>query len=322
MFRKSYNRAVLRLRLTTQTPLLIRAGDAGLDPTAAELACVRTHHAQHGQTVYIPGSSLKGVLRSAAEAALRSQRLIDDIRGACDPLDRDDCCFAKVREQQAKLPRGSSLPTPDVHKMHCLACRLFGSLTLKGRTSVRDLFPWSTAPGDPTKEGPGGTNHRRANHVENRPGVAIDRVTGSVRGGALFEQEMIPAGVSFWGELAMENYQTWQLGLVDQALLEVNNGFAQLGSSKSRGLGVCQIVVEHILHEQILGNDAIGPAGVGQLIGDEVERKSYGLLPEKEIPHASGQQHGLSRRFTLTARELIDGWLDAGATALGELVCR
>lgn len=32
MFRKSYNRAVLRLRLKTQTPLLIRAGDAGLDP--------------------------------------------------------------------------------------------------------------------------------------------------------------------------------------------------------------------------------------------------------------------------------------------------
>ncbi|MFO0578872.1 MAG: RAMP superfamily CRISPR-associated protein [Polyangia bacterium] len=293
----------------------------GLDPTAAELACVRTHHAEHGQTVYIPGSSLKGVLRSAAEAALRSQKLINGVLGACDPLNHDDCCFARVRERQTALPKRTSLPTPEVHKMHCLACRLFGSLTLKGRASIRDLFPWSVAPADPAKEGPGGSNHRRANHVETRPGVAIDRITGSVRGGALFEQEMIPAGTSFWGELALENYQTWQLGLADQAILEVNNGFAQLGSSKSRGLGVCEIAVEHILHEQVLSDAVQGPAGVGELMTDAEEKSGYGLLPETKIPHADGTPRGLSRRFTLRSLDQIDAWRDAGAAALGGLVC-
>ena len=67
MFKRSHNRAVLRIRIETVTPLLIRAGDAGLTPTAADLCCVRTHHAQHGTTVYIPGSSLKGKMRSLLE---------------------------------------------------------------------------------------------------------------------------------------------------------------------------------------------------------------------------------------------------------------
>ena len=45
MFRKSYNRAVIGIRIETVTPLLIRAGDAGLDPSSADLVSVRTHHA-------------------------------------------------------------------------------------------------------------------------------------------------------------------------------------------------------------------------------------------------------------------------------------
>src|SRR5262249_12407642 len=75
MYRRSYNRAVLRVRITTVTPLRIGAGDVGLDPSATDLTCVRTRHAAHGTTVYIPGSSFKGVVRATAEAAIRGQRL-------------------------------------------------------------------------------------------------------------------------------------------------------------------------------------------------------------------------------------------------------
>ena len=307
MFRKSYNRAVLRICIETVTPLLIRAGDSGLDPVAADLTCVRTRHGRHGRTVYIPGSSLRGVLRSTAESAVRSQTLSGGVRGACDdPLDhKTHSCggqTAKVTESHA------------VHKRHCLACRLFGSLSMKGRASIRDAFPWSPDIDDPESDfAPGGKNQDRANQLEVRHGVAIDRITGSARHGGLFDQELVPAGISFWGDIALENYQTWQLGLLAQALAQVNDGIAQLGSSKSRGLGVAKIAVERIVHEQSGASER--PLGVGDLASGD-EREAYGLLPEAELPAARGIARGLATRFEIAETA---AWLDAGLAALGAL---
>lgn len=311
MFRKSLNRAVLRIRIDTVTPLLIRAGDAGLDPAAADLTPVRTHHGQHGTTVYIPGASLKGVLRAAAEAQARGQRF-GGVAGACDdPLAHDAMSCSGVGERRRKDGAG----TTEIHRLHCLACRLFGSLAMKGRASVRDLLPW--APGvDAGNDAPGGANQTRANRLELRHGVAIDRILGSVRHGP-FEQELVPAGVSFWGEIALENYQVWQLGLLAQACDEMNHGMAQLGSSKSRGLGAARIAVESIVHEQVaLGGDA--PLGVGALVTAD-ELGSYGLLPERPLPALAGHPRGLATRFEVSAAQTGD-WLDAGRRALEGLV--
>lgn len=313
MFKKSYNRAVLSVRIETVTPLLIRAGDAGLSPSAAELTCVRTHHARRGLTVYIPGSSLKGVLRSAAEASVRGEQLNCDVAGACDPLDHDTSCGGKLKSSK----RHKQAPEPtsfQVHRAHCLACRLFGSLAMKGRASVRDLFPWAENARD--KTGSGGDDQRRANELEIRHGVSIDRVAGSVRHGP-FEQEMVPAGVSFWGEIALENYQVWQLGLLAQAFDEINEGFAQLGSTKSRGLGVARVELTSILHEQRMVAGG-GPAGVGSL-ATEQERQDYGFLPELTLPPSEPEQRGLAQRFSVKDAERTRAWLDAGLQALGGL---
>lgn len=305
MFKKSYNRAVLRIRIDTVTPLLIRAGDTGLDPTAADLTCVRTRHARHGTTVYIPGSSLKGVLRAAAEASVRGRTFQDGVEGACDPLDHETSCGRTV---------GKNKPATETHQRHCLACRLFGSLAMKGRASPRDLFPWDETAGGPTSAE--GDNQRSANRLEMRHGVAIGRIAGSVQHGP-FDQEMVPAGVSFWGEIALENYQGWQLGLLAQAFGEVNDGFAQLGSTKSRGLGVSKVEVESILHEQV-GGQGGKPAGIGLLATDE-ERGEYGLLPDGELPETPWEARGLADRFTVKGADASRTWLDAGLHALGAL---
>lgn len=316
MFRKSLNRAVLRIRIETVTPLLIRAGDAGLDPTAADLTPVRTRHGLHGETVYIPGSSCKGVLRAAAEAGVRGQRFgAGAVAGACeDPLEHK----GKSCSGSATKRRSEGAGTDEVHGMHCLACRLFGSLAMKGRASVRDLFPWA-----PEAEGsgagdsaPGGDNRLRANALELRHGVAIDRIVGSVRHGP-FDQELVPAGVWFWGEIALENYQVWQLGLLAQAFDAIDLGMAQLGSSKSRGLGAARLAVTSLVHEQVaFGPDA--PCGVGDLLS-QAERDGYGLLVEVPLPRVAGVRRGLAWRFELGASEAAS-WLDAGRRALGGLV--
>lgn len=308
MFRKSYNRALLRIEITTATPLLIRAGDTGLAPTAANLNCVRTRHGEFGLTVYVPGSSLKGVMRQAAEASVRDRPFAGNVKGACDPLEHNASCFAPVRD----LRRRGDVPTPEVYRMQCLACRTFGSLALRGRAAVRDLFPWDDTDSESLTQS--AANRARANHVEVRHGVAISRVTGSVQVGP-FDQEVVPAGVSFWGEVALENYQLWQLGLVMQALDELDAGFARIGSSTSRGLGEVRARVRSITHEQV-GGRSDQPAGVGTL-ATPAERKEYGLFIESALGvEDTGAPRGLHDRFSVTDASRLERWRESAFAAL------
>lgn len=299
MFKISLNRALLELELETRTPLLIRAGDPGLNPAASDLAAVRIRHPIHGKSVYIPGSSMKGVLRSAAEAAVRGRKLAGQVDGACDVFGKSSCGerFSSVKQKD-----------PGIHRQHCGACRTFGSTALKGRATVRDLFPWCGALTDEETV-------RHANTMEVRHGVAINRMSGAVQNGP-FDMEMVPPGARFFGEVALENYQVWQLGLVAMALDELNDGFAQLGSTKSRGLGGVRISVRRLVHEQTL-SAADRPMGVARL--EPGRENAYGLLADPELPAATGQVRGLRRRFEVRDGAL-QSWLDAGLEGLGALL--
>jgi CRISPR-associated RAMP protein (TIGR02581 family) len=293
MFQETGNRAILSLRITTITPLAIRTGDTGLEPGGTDLKCVRTRRGGTEPTVFVPGSSLKGVVRSAAEANVRGQTFAG-VNGACDPLSASSC------GERIRVQRESA----QVHREHCLACRLFGSFSMKGRASIRDLLP---AEGDDARD---------ANRTQVRFGVGINRVSGGVSRGKLFDQEIVPAGVTFAGDVALENYQVWQLGLLASAFAELNDGFAQLGSSKSRGLGVVKVSVNNLIHEQPMRAGARA-VGVGRVYpAPRVD--AYGLLREADLPEVAGKQHGLFRRFELDA-EQAQAWLDAGLAALGAL---
>ncbi|HEY8378342.1 MAG TPA: RAMP superfamily CRISPR-associated protein, partial [Nannocystis sp.] len=297
MFKRSYNRAVLNVEIETVSPLLIKAGDSALSPTAAQLACVRTRHAVAGLTVYIPGSSLRGVLRSAAETSLDGQRfasLQGPVDGAIDPFKRHKPT-SELRERESEpRKRDSKTSTPAVHREHSLTERLFGSTSIKSRCAVRDLFPWprDTAPAQIAAT----TSFVQANRTELRNNVAIDRLLGSVKQGP-WDAELVPAGVTFWGEITLENYEVWQLGLLTRALDALDESFANLGSGSSRGLGLVHVRVSSLIHEQP-ARAGERPRGVSQL-ADDATRRDYGLFPEAPdaLPEASGQLRGLHRRF-------------------------
>lgn len=310
MFRRSYNRALLRIKITTAAPLLIRAGETGLSPTAVDLSCVRTNHGVYGRTVYVPGSSLKGVMRQAAEAAVRDKKYQNNaVKGSCDPLDHEASCWGSIKNRRREMS------TAQIYASLCLACRTFGSLALKGRASVRDLFPWDdSSPRDLTATE---ENRLRANRVEVRHGVAINRVTGSVEHGP-FDQEIVPAGISFWGEIALENYQMWQLGFVVQAVDELNMGFARLGSSTTRGMGEVRAAVETIVHEQANGHIS-RPAGVGDL-AEKREVEEYKLFPESELGvNDASRERGLAKRFEISGEASVAVWSERALKALGAL---
>lgn len=314
MFRKNYNRAVLQVRLETQGPLLIRAGDSGLNPVAADLACVRTQHAVHGLTVYVPGSSLKGALRSGIEARLRAFAFGDNREGSCNPLEHKNSCADLNRREKE---------SPTIHRKHCLACRTFGSLSMQGRASIRDLFPWSKD--ENLVLGVSRENTARANKVEVRQNVSINRISNAVQHGP-FDMEVIPPGVIFHGEIALQNYQAWQLGLIALAREEFNDGVALLGSTKSRGFGAVKMDIVSILHEQVAqpgkgaGNGATSsPLGVGSLATAE-EVREYGLLTEVALPSSVAEIRGLSTRYHVKDEAQIQQWLEVGMEAVGALL--
>lgn len=297
MFKRTLNRALLSFRIETVTPLLIRAGDAGLTPGVPDLSCVRTRVGGGLSTAYIPGSSLKGVVRSTAEALLRGRSYkptptADSVEGACDPLGRASC------GQKLDSVRRDGLDGAETHRGHCLACRTFGSTAMKGRAAFRDFYPWAKNPEDTE----GRKTVGAANRTETRNGVSINRISGAVEHGP-FEQEVVPVGAAFWGEIALSNFQVWQLGLVASALDELNDGFAQLGSTKTRGFGTVRVMIESVLWQQAPGTRRLG--GMRELLRDDHVSIAYGLFPDRLLD-VEATTEGLTSKVELSAAAARD----------------
>jgi len=298
LFKTLHNRAILEIEIEPVTPLLIKTGDTGgLNVSLPDMQFVRTSTAL-GPSVVIPGSSLKGVVRSQAERLLRTDGL-----WCCDPLDRDDNCGSKVG-------RGVSV----VYPTQCYACRTFGSTKLGGRARFTDLLPWS----------PGMALERKqeafaAIKTEVRPGVAIDRRSQSASGGKLYEIEIVTAG-TFYGEILLTNFQLWQLGLIGLALQDIDQGYQQLGSGKSRGLGRVRCRVARAVFESfgpLAGDQAAADPtllrGVGDLGGELVKR--YDLTPEDCLSPPDGtavvEPGVVGRRLKTHKPEAWNGLLEA-----------
>ena len=93
MHKRLLNEAILEVAIQPQGPILIKAGDKGADPTLPDMEFVRTN----GQP-YLPGSSLKGVIRSHCE---RLARTVGGEAMACDPLHDRLSCGARLQRREA-----------------------------------------------------------------------------------------------------------------------------------------------------------------------------------------------------------------------------
>lgn len=215
MHKRQLNRAEIRLAIEPQGPLLIKSGMESGDPTLPDMNFVRTN----GQ-VYLPGSSVKGTLRSYCEKILRTVKPADP-RWCCNPFDEDSC--GKKAEKKEKVS------STELYRDHsCLACRTFGSTAFASHLLVKDFYP---APGTSPK-------------TEQRTNVAIDRILGSVAAGP-FDMEVVVEG-RFEGCIQLRNFELWQLGLVGLALRDLAEGRVRLGFARSRGLGEVRAVVEKV----------------------------------------------------------------------------
>jgi CRISPR-associated RAMP protein (TIGR02581 family) len=109
--------------LVNLTPLRVGVGREPPLGSAVDIALLRVRFADGSEKPYIPGSSLKGVLRSLAEAILRARG-----ERVHDPWDFE------TAEKEAES--GS----------FCLICGIFGSTRLASHVRVYDAYPDGDAP--------------------------------------------------------------------------------------------------------------------------------------------------------------------------------
>ena len=259
MLRKLLNQCTFTVRLETLEPVLVMSGDAVVN--GPDMTFVRTH--RQGRTeAFLPGSSLKGVLRSHAE---RIARTLKD-RSVCGVFDHADVVGCSSRISEAK--------DPSDYRRSCPACRLFGSLLWKGRFSASDAYL---------------TEAHRDVQPELRDGVGIDRVSGGASRGAKFDLEVMPAGVEFETQFDVTNFEAWQLGWLAYVVRDLMEGRVRVGAMTSRGLGRIRGHVDTIDLAYIGSPEALTSSipGIGALLTQD-ERDAYGLYASDSVDMPEG----------------------------------
>jgi len=259
MHKRRLNEFTLHFIIEPNGPLLIKSGkESGADPTLPEMNFVRSQHPRSGQrTIYLPGSSLKGAIRSHVERIIRT--LYPDQESACcDPLSADRSCVSYIRNRRNKAS------TAEEYKYSCLACRLFGDMVHASHFLSADAYPIEAIDDLPT-----------------RMSVAINRFSSAVARGP-FEIETATKGY-FLGRFTVVNFEVWQLGVLALALRDLAQGRLLLGFGKSRGLGNVSVVytsLELAYPGKFALNANFNPQkevyGVASLAPDLI--KEYGLV--------------------------------------------
>jgi CRISPR-associated RAMP protein (TIGR02581 family) len=203
-FHRWNERIRLSGQLVTRTALHVGSG-ADHDRAGCDLPVLRD---AEGFPV-IPGSSLKGALRTTVEALLRGAECAG-LR-TCDPLDeRQGPCGAQPRGGQARAAGC------------CAVCSVFGTRGIASHMRVSDATVCERGAGIP---------------IELREGVALDRDLRTAQAARRYELELVAPGTAFELELFVDNPQSWMLGLILLGLDQLDRGFASLGGFSTRGLG-------------------------------------------------------------------------------------
>ncbi len=197
---------------------------------------------EQGAKPVLPGSSLRGALRSQAERIARTLATFrawdngKDLESrkaaflttcpACNPLttktdDPAASCnsFIKARPKQER----DGFERVGAEDKLCLACRLFGSSWNGSRLRVED------APFVGEK-------------VETKvlDFLAIDRFTGGGRDTAKFDAVVLWKP-KFRVRLFLENPEPWELGWLALVLRDLHDGLITIGFGAAKGFGQCRI---------------------------------------------------------------------------------
>lgn len=288
MLKQLVNEALIPLTITTTGPVLVRSGHATL--SGPDMTPVLTYRNDDWQ-VYLPGSSLKGVIRSHLEKVGRTL----NENAICNPFHKlpEPDAFCGNRLLQRRKSDDEIVDSEVAYRESCPICRLFGSTEFIGRVSINDAYL---------------VDSRRPRPTEERDGVGIDRLTGGAFGSALFNLEAVSSGVQFQTNLYLRNFEVWQLGMLLLLIQDMQDGLIRIGSGRSRGLGSVEGATDGVTIGHI-GLSADRPErevwGLGKFLSDSrYGTRSDDLLRLEQVPNQ--ERRGLRMRATFTEGSLRD----------------
>lgn len=222
---------------------------------------------------YIPGSSLKGVIRSNLERMIATLIDKDGFNYTTCLLDSDyaqelgvECVTvdSNLREDLAKK-KGKEF-FEELSDSLCSVCKIFGSTEISSKLKLSDAFLLNQA------------------KTSIRDGIAVDRDTGTTKQGAKYDYEVVEKGAEFDFELIIENISEDQLGLIALGLFDLLKGRAFVGGNSSKGLGKIKLELEQIEYfsggDDLLDYLRLGKAKTVDNAEDFLEDKLSKLLSE------------------------------------------
>lgn len=305
MHKRFVNQCTLDISLIPKGPVLIKSGKEGADPTKPDMEFVETYHAG-GRSIYLPGSSLKGAIRAHAERIVRTigsdtrPTNLDPAEGEArplwvsDPLEQNGYKYIEKEKDTQKVYRWSSFTD-----------QLFGSVAIASRLRIEDAYPADL----------------KQVKTEERNGVAIDRVFGSVAVGP-FNYQVCTEG-EFKTKIHLKNFTLEQLGLLGLVLRDLNDGWFGIGFAKSRGMGLVEVALKRAMVDYpgcVLQDNRIRLLGSGRtwahtdLIGagaflSDDERQQYGF-PANDVQStpvgAKEMAYGLGVQMTWEENQVED----------------
>jgi len=236
------NRYRLEGELELVTGLRLSSGRAS-DETDAPLMRTRAG------VPFIPGSSLRGAVRSELERmipdlglGLHSCTLFlkDESEGAC--VTASEGLQKELQELSEQLGEGETREDREAKVARflddhlCDLCKLFGSPFYASRLAIEDCLP---AAGDLP--------------ITVRDGVGIDRDTGAARENVKFNYEVLEAGPKFRLRVQAENLEEKDWKLLDLMEFVLREGFF-VGGKRAAGLGRLRLVPDSL---RVRGFDSV-----------------------------------------------------------------
>lgn len=221
---KFYNKYIIKGTLVAESPIHIGAGGESFDPIQVDNAVIRDSRGNP----YIPGSSLKGVLRSYMETLLNSN--IDNRYSSCfivnEPCVSNNYIndLKEVYIKSDKAQNADQLIAEHIYSEMCTVCRIFGSHNFASKITVNDC----SLKGD------------RA-YIEKRDGVAIDRDTGTAAKNKKYDFEQVAAGTQFDFCMTVDNLEPEYEELLKLIINVLESGELKVGGKTSVGLGCVKL---------------------------------------------------------------------------------
>jgi CRISPR-associated RAMP protein (TIGR02581 family) len=208
VFETLESRIILQYTVKAISDLHI-GGHSALTPWEVDLPVLKNNN---GFPI-IPGSSLKGVLRTEMERLLKGAGI-------------ETCTVPEV----CKSKRGGRVIRDE--QPECPVCMLFGGGALAASVRIKDA-----------------TANSKKTLI--RDGVAIERTTRKAKSGAKYDLEVVPVGTEFYGDVVIENpsineHRNAKLGAVLSLIDFFNNCAGAIGGAVSRGFGQIQINIDTI----------------------------------------------------------------------------